>query len=118
QAHRGHAAAARSAGRDRPAARDRTLGRGPHRGPAWPLPHRDLVERHSRYVVLHLRRSRTDDVIEILTATVAELPEELRGTLTWDQGNEMTKHAQFTGTTGIPVYFCEPRSPWQRGSNE
>src|SRR6266511_5591386 len=58
------------------------------------------------------------DVIEILTATVAELPEDLRGTLTWDQGNEMTKHALFTLTTGIPVYFCEPRSPWQRGSNE
>lgn len=78
-----------------------------------------LVERHSRYVVLlHLPSSRTDDVIEILTATVVELPEELRGTLTWDQGKEMTKHALFTGTTGIPVYFCEPRSPWQRGSNE
>ena len=78
-----------------------------------------LVERHSRYVVLlHLPSSRTDDVIEILTATVAELPEELRRTLTWDQGNEMTKHTLFTGTTGVPVYFCEPRSPWQRGSNE
>lgn len=78
-----------------------------------------LVERHSRYVVLlHLPSSRTDDVIEILTATVTELPDELRGTLTWDQGNEMTKHALFTGTTGIPVNFCEPRSPWQRGSNE
>ncbi len=78
-----------------------------------------LVERHSRYVVLlHLPSCRTDDVIEILTATVAELPEDLRGTLTWDQGNEMTKHALFTLTTGIPVYFCEPRSPWQRGSNE
>ncbi len=78
-----------------------------------------LVERHSRYVVLlHLPSSRTDDVIEILTATVADLPEELHGTLTWDQGNEMTKHALFTRTTGIPVYFCEPRSPWQRGSNE
>jgi IS30 family transposase len=80
-----------------------------------------LVERHSRYLVLlllHLPSSRTDDVIEILTATVAELPEALRRTLTWDQGNEMTKHALFTGTTGIPVYFCEPRSPWQRGSNE
>jgi IS30 family transposase len=59
-----------------------------------------------------------DDVIEILTSTVANLPEELHGTLTWDQGNEMTKHALFTRKTGIPVYFCEPRSPWQRGSNE
>ncbi len=78
-----------------------------------------LVERHSRYVVLlQLPSSRTDDVIEILTATVADLPEELQGTLTWDQGNEMTKHALFTRSTGIPVYFCEPRSPWQRGSNE
>ncbi len=78
-----------------------------------------LVERHSRYVVLlHLPSSRTDDVIEILTAAVAELPEEPQGTLTWEQGNEMTKHALFTRSTGIPVYFCEPRSPWQRGSNE
>src|SRR6266542_2321440 len=78
-----------------------------------------LVERHSRYVVLlQLPSSRTDDVIEILTATVADMPEELQGTLTWDQGNEMTKHALFTRTTGIPVFFCEPRSPWQRGSNE
>ncbi len=78
-----------------------------------------LVERASRYVLLlHLPSSRTDDVIEILTATVADLPEELQGTLTWDQGNEMTKHALFTRSTGIPVFFCEPRSPWQRGSNE
>ena len=78
-----------------------------------------LVERASRYVLLlHLPSSRTDDVIEILTATVADLPEELQGTLTWDQGNEMTKHALFTRTTGIPVFFREPRSPWQRGSNE
>jgi IS30 family transposase len=78
-----------------------------------------LVERPSRYVVLlHLPSSRTDDVIEILTATAADLPEELRGTLTWGQGNEMTKHALFTRDTGIPVFFCEPRSPWQRGSNE
>jgi IS30 family transposase len=78
-----------------------------------------LVERSSRYVVLlHLPSCRTDDVIEVLTAKVAELPEELQQTLTWDQGNEMTRHALFTRTTGIPVYFCEPRSPWQRGSNE
>jgi IS30 family transposase len=78
-----------------------------------------LVERHTRYVVLlHLASSRTDDVIEILTATISRLPEELRGTITWDQGNEMTRHALFTNATGIPVYFCEPRSPWQRGSNE
>ncbi len=78
-----------------------------------------LVERRSRYVVLlHLPSARTDDVIEILTATVADLPDELRGTLTWDQGIEMTKHSLFTQTTGIPVFFCEPRSPWQRGSNE
>ena len=77
-----------------------------------------LVERHSRYVVLLHPSSRTDHVIEILTAAVAELPEEPQGTLTWDQGNKMTKHALFTRSTGIPVYFCEPRSPWQRGSNE
>jgi IS30 family transposase len=77
------------------------------------------VERHSRYVLLlHLTSGRTDDVIHALTATIAELPEPLRRTVAWYQDTEMTRHTQFTRETGVPVYFCDPRSPWQRGSNE
>jgi IS30 family transposase len=78
-----------------------------------------LVERRSRYLVLvHLPSARTDDVIERLGVTMAALPAELRCSLTWDQGIEMVRHGVFTSETGIPVFFCEPRSPWQRGSNE
>ncbi len=53
-----------------------------------------------------------------LAAKVGELPEQLRRSLTWDQGKEMAAHAQFSVKTGVPVYFCDPRSPWQGGSNE
>ena len=79
-----------------------------------------LVERATRYVILlHLPEGRSaEQVRDAMTAKIGELPAELRRTLTWDQGVEMAQHVQFTVDTGVPVYFCDPHSPWQRGSNE
>jgi len=79
-----------------------------------------LVERSSRYVVLlHLPHGRSaEDVRAALTRQVSKLPAELRRTLTWDQGNEMAEHIRFSTDTNMEVYFCDPHSPWQRGSNE
>jgi transposase, IS30 family len=79
-----------------------------------------LVERSSRYVVLlHLPHGRTaEDVRAALTRQVFKLPSELRRTLTWDQGKEMAAHVRFSTDTHMQVYFCDPHSPWQRGSNE
>lgn len=79
-----------------------------------------LVERSSRYVVLvHLPHGRTaEDVRAALTRQVRKLPSELRRTLTWDQGKEMADHVRFSIDTNMQVYFCNPHSPWQRGSNE
>ncbi len=79
-----------------------------------------LVERWSRYVMLFaLPDGHSADAVRVaLAATVEQLPEHLWESLTWDQGKEMAQHAQFTIDTGIQVYFCDPRSPWQRGSNE
>ena len=79
-----------------------------------------LVERTTRYVMLgHLPGGHTaEEVRDVLVPLIATLPEHLRGSLTWDQGCEMAAHKQFSVATGVPVYFCDPHSPWQRGSNE
>jgi IS30 family transposase len=78
-----------------------------------------LVERSTRYVVLlQLDDARVETVAEAMKREIAKLPAELVKSLTWDQGKEMAGHAQFTLDTGIQVYFCDPHSPWQRGSNE
>jgi IS30 family transposase len=79
-----------------------------------------LVERSTRFVMLlHLGRDRrAETVCAAMTAKILTLPEHLRRSLTWDQGSELARHAQFTIATGCPVYFCDPHSPWQRGSNE
>lgn len=78
-----------------------------------------LVERHSRYVSLvRVENRETATVVGALTQHVQELPAGLMRTLTWDQGKEMAAHKTFTVDTNVQVYFCDPRSPWQRGSNE
>jgi IS30 family transposase len=79
-----------------------------------------LVERTTRYVVLlHLPGGRgAGSVDAAMRKAITALPGELFRTITWDQGKEMSYHAQFTIATGIPVYFCDPHKPWQRGSNE
>jgi IS30 family transposase len=79
-----------------------------------------LVERASRYLTLVALPDgyKAEQVRPALAAAVARLPEQLRRSLTWDQGKEMAEHTQFTVDTGVQVYFCDPRSPWQRGSNE
>src|SRR4030088_3255445 len=78
-----------------------------------------LIERHSRFTMLvKLPRKDTTTVVAALAKHVRKLPEELRRSLTWDQGKEMSGHKRFTVATNVQVYFCDPRSPWQRGSNE
>jgi transposase, IS30 family len=79
-----------------------------------------LVERSTRYVLLlHLPEGReTDKVDAAMRRAIAKLPGELFRTITWDQGKEMARHATFTIDTGIQIYFCDPHSPWQRGTNE
>ena len=78
-----------------------------------------LVERHSRFVMLIKVPSRdTAEVVGALSKHVRKLPATLRRSLTWDRGLEMAKHKDFTVATDVKVYFCDPQSPWQRGSNE
>jgi transposase, IS30 family len=79
-----------------------------------------LVERRSRYLmVLHLPDGAgTDSVIAALTDAMEQLPPLLRRSVTWDRGIEMTRHQVFTAHTKVPVFFCDARSPWQRGTNE
>jgi IS30 family transposase len=78
-----------------------------------------LVECHSRFVMLIKVRSRdTAEVVGALSKHVRKLPATLRRSLTWDRGLEMAKHKDFMVATDVKVYFCDPQSPWQRGSNE
>ena len=79
-----------------------------------------LVERSTRFaLLLHLPDGKTAaGVNEAMKVAIADLPAELVRSITWDQGSELNQHRQFTVDTGVQVYFCDPHSPWQRGSNE
>ena len=78
-----------------------------------------LVERQSRFVILvKVRSADTRTVVSALTRRVRKLPKQLRRSLTWDRGAEMASHKDFSLATDVKVYFCDPHSPWQRGSNE
>ena len=78
-----------------------------------------LVERHTRYVMLaKVNNKDTETVINALIKQAHKLPRELYKSLTWDRGKEMADHQRFSLATDIKVYFCDPSSPWQRGSNE
>jgi IS30 family transposase len=79
-----------------------------------------LVERTTRFLLLlHLHGDRSADAVDAaMRKAVATLPDELCRSITWDQGAEMANHVDFTLATDIPIYFCDPHAPWQRGSNE
>ena len=79
-----------------------------------------LVERRSRFtILLHLPGRHTAEAVrDAIIAAFAPLPPKLRRSLTWDQGSELALHAEITAALGMPVFFCEPHSPWQRPSNE
>lgn len=78
-----------------------------------------LVERHTRTLrLLHLPDRDGETLHDVLTASLLQLPRHLVRSLTWDQGTEMARHRTITQTLGAPVYFCDTRSPWQRGTNE
>jgi IS30 family transposase len=78
-----------------------------------------LVERHTRYVMLaKVKNKDTESVVSALIKQSKKLPDELYKSLTWDRGKELADHQRFTLETNVDVYFCDPSSPWQRGSNE
>jgi transposase, IS30 family len=79
-----------------------------------------LVERQTRYVLLSYlgNDASTETVTHKIAEQIVRLPEQLRLSLTWDQGREMARHAEFSVATGVKVYFCDPHSPWQRGTGE
>ena len=78
-----------------------------------------LVERHSRYTTLiKIPSKETTVVVAALSRHIRKLPISLRRSLTWDRGHEMAQHKTFSVATDVKVYFCDPQSPWQRGSNE
>lgn len=78
-----------------------------------------LVERQSRFTMLvKVKGKDTVSVVSALSKQVGKLPETLRKSLTWDRGMELANHKEFTLATNVDVYFCDPQSPWQRGTNE
>ena len=79
-----------------------------------------LVERQTRYVLLaRIGADKTSPAVcAAITEKILSLPNHLARSLTWDQGSELSGHTAFTVKTGLPVYFCDPHSPWQRGTNE
>ena len=78
-----------------------------------------LVERSSRFVLLvKVPSKESSAVVSALIKQARKLPEELRRSLTWDRGHELAQHKRFSLATDMKVYFCDPRSPWQRGTNE
>ena len=79
-----------------------------------------LVERSTRFtILLHLPNNHTAEAVAAaMIEAMSELPAHLRRTITWDRGSEMAQHAQFKIDTGLQIYFCDPQSPWQRGTNE
>ena len=80
-----------------------------------------LVERSTRFLMLVALpggNHKAEAVADALAVAVTTLPDQLAKSLTWDLGHEMAEHQRFTIATGVQVYFCDPKSPWQRGSNE
>lgn len=78
-----------------------------------------LVDRKSRFtIILKLKGKDADSVHQALIAAFKKMPKQYRKSLTWDRGMELAKHADLTREVGIPVYFCDPQCPWQRGTNE